>query len=137
MSNWVAWLSGPYHELPQTTLDFYHNLHLVNFATNKDAPEPYWNTWPAVQKPAMCYNDLTFAQGSWPPPTSSSPSLIENDPGYLPETSASWLPVIGIPLHSYVLESSSTPLEQLRPALRPQRSYWTGKPARRRNLPAG
>lgn len=137
MMAWAAWQREGYQNLPQELLDFYHSFQQTYMATNENDDWAYLGGYRKIQTPAMAYTDLAYVQETDSPHAYPWPSFTKNDPAYLPEYSVTFLRLADFARHSLVLDTYLGYYPVSPRSIKPPRSYWTGKPARRRNLPAG
>lgn len=132
---YTQWLANVYPAYPKAILDYYRNLERSDFYCNRAAPDPLWTNHLLYQMPGAMHLDLAY--NSWPyqPDATALPSFLANDTGHLPNPTILFLSSFGFPMHSWAYDCW-TGLEQPSDLkIKPRKSYWTGKPRHRRNLP--
>lgn len=132
---YTQWLATEYPAFPKPVLDYYRNAERSAFIANRSAPDPIWTNHAIYQMPAAMHLDLLYS--TWPdqPNRNTPPSFIDNDTAHLPTRTLVFWSIIGFPLHSWVLDCWNGLEEPSDLKIKPRRSYWTGKPQHRRNLP--
>lgn len=132
---YTQWLANEYPALDQQTQAYYRNALLSTFVANQAAPEPVWTNHLAYPMPGFLHLDQLYT--SWPdqPNRFTPPSFLPNFEGYLPPHTFCFLNPMGFELHSWTLDVWLGYEDPSEAKLKPRRTYWTGKPRARRNLP--
>lgn len=133
---YTQWLESEYRNTPELMASHYHNhLHWA-FVCNISAPEPVWTNHLCYPMPG--FQHLDQAYNSWPaqPTRDTPPSFLQNEPPDLPPYTVCFLNSMGFPMRSFCLDVWTGLEEPSEALIKPRRSYWTGIPQKRRNLPA-
>jgi hypothetical protein len=131
-----TWLAETWKTLDPVTAAMWHNFYLLNSINNLPADQALGYNVAYVQPHVLAYSDHFLAQSTDRRLPQPMPSCVDNFDGLYPQPTVIGPNCGSAPFMSWPAVNCLTDFSIPYGQMKARRSYWTGKPQRRRNLRA-